>query len=104
MPWIRACSVDELDDGDALQIPTNPPVAVFRADGEFFALDDTCSHGQSSLADGYVEGDQVECAWHMAKFDLRTGAALTLPATKPVCTYRVKVDGDDVSVEVPDRV
>jgi len=104
MSWIRACSADELDDGDALQLPTDPPVAVFKAEGEFYALDDTCTHGLSSLADGYVDGAQVECAWHMAKFDLRTGAALSLPATKPLCTYRVKVDGGDVSVEVPDRV
>ncbi|MFJ2633804.1 bifunctional 3-phenylpropionate/cinnamic acid dioxygenase ferredoxin subunit [Streptomyces sp. NPDC087422] len=103
MPWIRACSVDELDDGDALQMPTVPPVAVFRADGEFFALNDTCTHGKSSLADGYVDGDQVECAWHFAKFDLRTGSVLSPPASLPLCTYQVKLDGDDVMVEIPER-
>jgi len=104
MPWIRACSVDELEDGDALRIPTVPPVAVFRSGGEFFALNDTCTHGQSSLADGYVERDQVECAWHFAKFDLRTGSVLTPPATLPLCTYQLKVDGDDVMVEIPDQM
>ncbi|WP_432992519.1 bifunctional 3-phenylpropionate/cinnamic acid dioxygenase ferredoxin subunit [Dactylosporangium sp. CA-233914] len=103
MPWIRACSVAELDDGDALQLNTTPPIAVFNVEGEFFALNDTCTHGQSSLADGYVDGDQIECAWHFAKFDIRTGAVLTPPATIPLCTYKVRVEGSDVMVEMPDR-
>lgn len=102
MPWIRACSVDDLDDGDALQLPTVPPVAVFNVEGEYFALDDTCTHGQSSLADGYVDGDQVECAWHFAKFDIKSGAALTPPASIPLCTYKVRIDGPDVMVAVGD--
>ncbi|WP_236794739.1 bifunctional 3-phenylpropionate/cinnamic acid dioxygenase ferredoxin subunit [Amycolatopsis sp. GM8] len=103
MTWIRACSVDELDDGDALRLDTTPPIAVFNVEGEFLALADVCTHGQSSLADGYIEGGQVECAWHFAKFDLRTGAALTLPATAPLCTYQVRIDGSDVMVEAPDE-
>lgn len=103
MPWIRACAADELDDGDALQLPTTPPIAIFHVDGAFYALNDTCTHGQSSLADGYVEGSQIECAWHFAKFDIRTGAVLTPPATAPLCTYKARVEGDDVMVEIPDR-
>ncbi|MBB4684355.1 bifunctional 3-phenylpropionate/cinnamic acid dioxygenase ferredoxin subunit [Amycolatopsis jiangsuensis] len=103
MPWIRACSVGELDDGDALQLPTTPPIAVFHVDGAFYALDDTCTHGQSSLADGYVDGTQVECAWHFAKFDLKSGAALTPPANVPLCRYQVRVERDEVMVELPDR-
>lgn len=103
MHWIRACSVDELDDGDALQLSTVPPVAVFKVDGEYYALDDTCTHGQSSLAEGYVDGDQVECAWHFAKFDIKSGAALTPPASIPLCTHKVRIDGPDVMVAVRDR-
>ncbi|MFE0419638.1 MULTISPECIES: bifunctional 3-phenylpropionate/cinnamic acid dioxygenase ferredoxin subunit [Streptomyces] len=103
MPWIRACAADELDDGDALQLPITPPIAVFHVDGAFYATNDTCPHGQSSLADGYVEGKQVECAWHFAKFDITTGAVLTPPANAPLCTYKVQVEGEDVMVEIPDR-
>jgi 3-phenylpropionate/trans-cinnamate dioxygenase ferredoxin subunit len=98
--WIRACSIDELDAGDAVQLDVEPPIAVFNVDGEYFALDDTCTHDKSSLADGYVEGGQVECSWHFAKFCIRTGSALTRPATVAVGTYDVRVDGDQVLVDV----
>ena len=101
MPWIRACSVDDLDDGEAVQVPTTPPIAVFRVGDRFLAVDDTCPHGQSSLAEGYIDGEQVECAWHFAKFDLSTGAVLTPPATSPLCTHAVRVDDNDVLVEEP---
>jgi nitrite reductase/ring-hydroxylating ferredoxin subunit len=101
MSWVRACAVTELEPGDALVVKAEPPVAVFNVDGEFLATADTCTHAESSLADGYLEGDQVECSWHMARFCLRTGAALTLPATEPLATYRTQVRGDEVFVELP---
>lgn len=101
MTWIRACAVDEIDDGEAVQVPTDPPVAVFRVGDRYLAVDDTCTHGQSSLSDGYIDGEVVECAWHFAKFDLNTGEALSAPATAPLCTYRVRIEGDDVLLETP---
>lgn len=102
MTWQRACAISDVEPGDALQMDTTPPIAVFNVDGEFLATDDTCPHGQSSLADGYVDGDQVECSWHFAKFCIRTGAVLTPPALTSVRTHEVKVSGDDVMVLVPD--
>ena len=103
MHWIRACSADDLEDGDALQLPTTPAIAVFNVEGEFLAVDDRCSHDESSLADGYVEGDVVECAWHFAKFCLRSGSVLAPPAVQPVRTYDVKVDDEgSVLVHVAD--
>ncbi len=71
-------------------------------DGELFAVDDTCTHEDESLSEGWVEGDCIECPAHNSVFDLRTGDAITLPATEPVPTYPVTVDGDDVVVELPD--
>jgi nitrite reductase/ring-hydroxylating ferredoxin subunit len=94
--------VTDLEPGDALVVEAEPAVAVFNVDGEFLATADTCTHAESSLADGYLEGDQVECSWHMARFCLRTGSALTLPATEPLATYCTKVRGDEVFVELPD--
>jgi nitrite reductase/ring-hydroxylating ferredoxin subunit len=102
MVWKRACGLADVEVGEALQLPTCPLIALFNVDGEFFAIDDTCTHDKYSLADGYIDGDQVECAWHFAKFSVRTGAALTAPATVGVRTYDVKVDGDDVLVDMPD--
>lgn len=101
MSWIRACDIDDIEPGQAVVVEVDPPVAVFNADGEFLATADTCTHAESSLADGYIEGDQVECAWHMARFCLRTGQALTLPATAPLVTYRTEVREGQVFVEVP---
>lgn len=100
MPLIRVCKVGDLAPGDAVQVPTTPPIAVFNADGEFFATADTCSHDDSSLADGYMDGDQVECAWHFAKFCLRTGRVLTPPATRDIATYEVEVKDDVLYVMV----
>jgi nitrite reductase/ring-hydroxylating ferredoxin subunit len=100
MPWIRVCAASALDVGNAIVVDRDPlaPIAVFNVDGEFFATDDTCTHEQYSLADGYVDGDVVECALHMARFNLRTGKALRYPATKDLKTYEVKVDDGFVFV------
>ena len=59
---------------------------MFNVDGEYYAIDDTCTHDKYSLADGYIDDDVVECALHMAKFSIRTGKALSLPATRDLVT------------------
>jgi nitrite reductase/ring-hydroxylating ferredoxin subunit len=100
MPLVRACNVDDLQSGSAIKLETNPPIAVFRVDDKFYATDDTCTHAHSSLSDGYLDGDVVECSFHSARFCVRTGAVLSLPATKPIRTYPVKVEGKEVFVEV----
>lgn len=98
---VRACSVAELPPGGATQVPIEPPLAVYNVDGTFYATADTCSHERSSLAeDGYVDGDVVECGWHFAKFCIRTGQVLTLPATESIATFEVVVDDGVVFVLV----
>lgn len=81
---------------------SEPPVAIFNIDGQLYATADTCTHDASSLADGYIDGDVVECAWHFAKFCIRTGEVLSLPATVSLRTYPVKILDEDVLVDVPD--
>jgi nitrite reductase/ring-hydroxylating ferredoxin subunit len=97
---IRVCAVADLAPGEAVQVEHDPPIAVFNVDGEFFATADTCTHEQTSLADGYIDGDRVECSWHFAKFCIRTGAALSLPATVALKTYAVEIDDGAVFVVV----
>jgi nitrite reductase/ring-hydroxylating ferredoxin subunit len=70
--------------------------------GEVFALDDTCSHEEESLSEGWLDGDRIECPAHNAIFDLRTGEALELPATEPVTTYPVDEDAEAIFVSLPD--
>ncbi len=76
-------------------------VAVFRAEGELYAIDDTCSHGQASLSLGEFDPDElcVECPLHGSLFDVRTGRPRTLPAFEPVAVYRVFAEGDAIFVE-----
>lgn len=76
-------------------------VAVANADGRFFAIDDTCTHEQCSLAaDGTLEGTVVTCGCHGAQFDVTTGAVLAPPATEPVKTYPLRIDQDQIVVDV----
>lgn len=76
-------------------------IALVRTgDGEVYALDDECSHGRASLGDGDVEGCAVECWKHGSQFDVRTGKPLNLPATVPVATYPVTIDGEVILVDV----
>jgi nitrite reductase/ring-hydroxylating ferredoxin subunit len=70
----KACPLSELAPGEALRLNTAPPIAVFHTeDGELFAIDDTCTHQDASLTDGWVEDCEVECPLHASKFNLRTG-------------------------------
>ncbi len=101
--WTAVCPVSDLEDGDAATLDVDPPVAVFRVDDAFYAIDDTCTHDTYSLAAGYVDGCQVECALHFARYDLRTGAALCVPANGGVRTYPVQIQDGQVFVDLAGR-
>ena len=89
---IRVCAVVELARGQARRIDSDPPIAVFHTDdGELFAIDDTCTHQDASLADVWLEGCEVECPLHASRFDLRTGTVDAPPAKLPVRTHAVVV-------------
>jgi 3-phenylpropionate/trans-cinnamate dioxygenase ferredoxin subunit len=100
---LRVCSVDELPEGEVTRLDTVPPIAVFHAESGFFALDDTCTHQDASLAEGYLEGCEVECPLHAACFDLRTGVPNGLPATRPVRTHEVLVQDGTVFVVMAEQ-
>jgi nitrite reductase/ring-hydroxylating ferredoxin subunit len=99
---VRVCSTDEIPLNEGRRFDVNGiPVAVFHLPLGFFAIGNTCSHEESSLSDGFVEEDKVECPKHGAQFDIATGKNLSLPATRPVPSYRVVVEGEDVYLEAP---
>lgn len=100
MAWIKVCQKSQIADQSAIKIKRDNPLAIFRVGDEFFATDDTCTHAKFSLADGYVEGDEIVCALHEARFCLRTGRVLSPPATVALRTYPVKIEGDDILVEL----
>lgn len=101
----------ELNAGLLADLPTDgglrigdgeSAVAVFRVGDGVRAIADRCSHAEASLAEGEVFEDEVECPRHGAAFDLTTGKALTLPATRPVAAYVTDVRDGNVFVEIPD--
>jgi 3-phenylpropionate/trans-cinnamate dioxygenase ferredoxin subunit len=73
-------------------------IALCNVDGQFYAIDDICTHDGGSLDQGELEGKLVECPRHGARFDVTTGKAVVLPAVRPVQTYEVRVEDDDVQV------
>ncbi len=75
-------------------------IALAYVDGKVFAIDDTCSHEDASLAKGSLHGECVKCPLHGSRFDLNTGAALDEPAEEPVSTHAVRVEGDDILVRL----
>ncbi len=101
---VRLCSRDDLEPGTARRFDVDGhPVALVRVGDDFYAVGDTCSHEDYSLSEGEVLTDEceIECWKHGSTFDLCTGEPCSLPATKPVPVYRVRLEGDDVLVEVP---
>ena len=104
MPFVKVAQASQLAPGKAMRIEIDDePIAIFNVDGNLYAIGDTCSHEEASLAEGDVFGTCVECPLHGAEFDLATGRARTLPAVIPVATYAVKVEGDDVLLDPAPR-
>ena len=107
MSGIRVCSVADVRVDQALRVMVGDvAVAVVRdSAGEIHALGDKCTHGDISLAEGFVEDDTLECWAHGSRFELATGRPLTLPAYEPVPVFAVTVVDDDVFVDpAPKRI
>jgi 3-phenylpropionate/trans-cinnamate dioxygenase ferredoxin subunit len=100
--FIKVAKVGDIQPGQAKAVKAgSASLALFNVGGKYFALDDCCTHKGAPLSSGMLSGTSITCEWHGATFDLATGTALCAPATEPVKTYTVKVNGDDIEVEVP---
>ena len=97
----------EIPEGEARRFVVDRiEIAVANlGNGQFLAVDDICSHAEASLSEGEVDvdDDTIECPRHGSTFDLRTGKPKTLPATVPIATFPVKVEGDTILIELEDR-
>jgi nitrite reductase/ring-hydroxylating ferredoxin subunit len=100
MQRLDLCSADEVTPGNALKVESGDLVlAVFNVDGEYFVTDDLCTHGPGSLAEGYIDGDVVECNFHNGQFNIKTGEVVLPPCMVPVKTYKTVVEGGRVFIE-----
>ena len=75
-------------------------IGIYKLEGEFYAIDDICTHAYACMTDGYIDDGQIECPLHGACFDIKTGKALTAPATIDLRPYEVKIEGDQIMVGV----
>jgi 3-phenylpropionate/trans-cinnamate dioxygenase ferredoxin subunit len=100
--WIRVCAVEDVDLEDVLRFDhAGRTFAIYRApEGGFYASDGFCTHEQAHLADGLVMDHIIECPKHNGRFDYRTGAAKGAPVCINLQTYAVKVDGDNVLIDL----
>ena len=94
---VRLCSVSDLTDDEPRRVVIEdfPPLAIYRVDGEIYVTDDTCTHGMASLAEGYLEGEEIECPFHGGAFNVKTGEPTSFPCAEALKTYiTVTQDGD----------
>lgn len=100
--FVRVAKAGDVAPGSVLRVEAaGRPIALYNVDGAFYATDEICTHAYASLAEGFLDGATIECPLHGATFDIKTGAALTAPASEPLATYPVRVDGEDILVAVP---
>ena len=74
------------------------PVAIFNIDGEIFAVEDVCTHDGGPLVEGEAEGEEIVCPRHGARFNIKTGEALCMPAVEPIECYPVKIENNEIFV------
>ena len=99
--WVKVADLDECPPGSLLDIEAGEErIVLANVDGDLYALQNRCSHQDLPLSDGEVDGDQLECLYHGARFDLCTGKAMGLPAITPVPTYAVELRGQDIYVKI----
>jgi 3-phenylpropionate/trans-cinnamate dioxygenase ferredoxin subunit len=104
MPFVRLAELSELEpnQGHRVELGEEEAVALIRTDDGVYAVVDVCSHEEYPLSEGWVEDHTIECALHGSRFDLVTGEPDSPPAVRPVQIFPVRVDGEDVLVDLPD--
>ena len=101
MQYIAVCELGEIEEGNRLSIEIDDkPIVIFNVNGEFYAIDQKCTHRHGPLDEGELDGHVVVCPWHGAQFDVRTGKALTLPAVKSLNTYPIRVQDGMIEIGI----
>ncbi len=99
--FVQVARTTEIESGQARLIEVKgKQIALFNVDGQFFGLDNTCTHRGGPLAEGELSGHELTCPLHGATFDVRTGDVVGPPAERAVAQYRVRATGTDIEVEV----
>ena len=95
--WIDASAADDVPADDVIGVVVaGRDIALYSAAGEIYATDNTCTHGQARLCDGFLDGHEIECPLHQGKFDVRTGKPTCEPVTEAIRSYPVKIEAGRV--------
>ena len=101
--WQRVAALADITETDAFPVKLGERlIALYRLDGQVYAIDDVCTHEFAQLSQGFIEGGAIECPLHQARFDIKTGRCLAAPATDDLRSYAVKIEGGDVFVNIAD--
>jgi 3-phenylpropionate/trans-cinnamate dioxygenase ferredoxin subunit len=100
--FIKVAETSDIPAGRVkVVVAGNKRIALCNVDGQFYAIDDLCTHNGTPLDQGELTGNVIECPRHGARFDVRTGKVLALPAVKPLNTYPLRVEGSEIWVALP---
>lgn len=101
MAFQKVCVTSDVDEGKSLRVESpQGAIAIHNWEGQFYATQDRCTHDEWSLSDGYLEDGLIECTLHWAKFCVQTGKVKAPPACRALKVYPVRVNGEDVEVDV----
>ncbi|MGQ0813828.1 MAG: Rieske (2Fe-2S) protein [Gemmatimonadota bacterium] len=101
--FVKVAVVDQVPPGSTMdvELEDGTKICLANSEGEIYAIADRCTHADFPMHNGSVHGGgTIECAWHGARFDMKTGRAIRLPAIKPIRTFEVRIDGNDIFVAV----
>jgi naphthalene 1,2-dioxygenase ferredoxin component len=99
--WVTVARRSSLGEGDMSAVSAgDKQIALYDVDGDIYATDNICSHAFALLTDGYLDGDVIECPLHAGRFEVKTGKGLGPPIPCDIKTYKVRVVGDEVQVNI----
>jgi nitrite reductase/ring-hydroxylating ferredoxin subunit len=103
LTFYPVASVGEIGPGELKYVEAGPdyePICLINFEGDFYAINDCCTHQDASLSDGEIVGDEIECPLHGGAFEIKTGLPANFPVVTPVETYQVKVEGDQILIGI----
>ena len=103
LEYIAVASVEELSEGGRLFIEIDEqPIMIIKINGEYYAIADVCSHDDGPVGEGNLEGYEIICPRHGARFDIRTGRVIALPAFVDIPAYPIRINGGQIEIGIPD--
>ncbi len=97
--FVKACKLSELEDIQSLDI-NDKKIMLIRKNDKIYALDRICTHQYADLANGFMNDDVITCPLHLAQFEISSGKVINPPAEKPLKLYNIKIEGEDIYVEL----